>query len=212
MLKDRLIAVLGTRAADQDHSRKRTAALRYRQRSRQRNPRRLVAILQLFGLVWKRRFGGLRPADLVTLSVFFSVSGSFTPLWVNVPTASSLFGIELAFVRHIDGFHRECELCLVERDRIELELLRPLIGALELAQQLAFLGFLNRARQAEGRSRSPMASFPSQICSLPMSFGSGVALSFFTNVSGNDAPRWVHVPVASVPAAFTFLRTWLRNL
>ena len=63
----------------------------------------------------------------------------------------------------------------------------PFVGAVELAQISPVSVF---ARRTTSRNWIPAftGSLPSQICSLPTIFGSGVTLSFFTNDTGKDAP------------------------
>ena len=60
VLEERLVAVLGTRAADQDHGRERAGALGLGQRPGQGHAARLVRIGDLDHLVGKRRLRRLR--------------------------------------------------------------------------------------------------------------------------------------------------------
>ena len=64
MLEDRLVAVLGARAADQDQGRERSGSLGLGQCPGQRHPPGLVRVADLDHLVRKRSLGRLRPAQL----------------------------------------------------------------------------------------------------------------------------------------------------
>ena len=75
VLEDRLVAVLGARAADQDHGRKRAGSFGLGQRSGQRHASGLVGVADIHHLVGERSFGRLRPAQLGGLVRLLHVQG-----------------------------------------------------------------------------------------------------------------------------------------
>ena len=112
-----LVAVLSTRAADQDQGRERPGAFRLGQRPGQGDSAALVGIADLDHLVGEGGFGCLRPAGSVSFSVTFKTSGKPLPAWVHVPSACvpSVFSVpsylpRIAFISNASVFlSRVCD-------------------------------------------------------------------------------------------------------
>ena len=114
----------------------------------------------------------------VALSVFFSVSGMLLPAWVQVPAASVPVGVQLALELAQDLLHLERQRRLVERDRVDLQPLGPLVGAVHLRHQLAVGGLaqVDHDPQAQAGADAQLP-FPDLLGARP-SWGRESAFSF----------------------------------
>ena len=190
VLEDRLVAVLRARAADQYQSRERPRSLGLGQCPGQGHSPGLVLVADLDHLVRKRSLGRLRPAQLGGLIGL--LQGQRKAVARLGPRAGRLgpFGVQLALVPAQQCLHFEGQGRRVEGDRIDLQSLGALVGAVHLGCQLALgrLADVHDNAQAQARTDAQL-SFPGLLWSGRISVGLRNGLCFRIVRSAGSSQR-----------------------